>query len=65
MEWDEPKAKQQSSAHQVGEPLDKLSMDELHARVEMLEKEIERLRGEVVRKRAHEAAASELFTGKG
>jgi len=47
MEWDEPKAKQQSSAHQVGEPLDKLSMDELHARVEMLEKEIERLRSEL------------------
>lgn len=64
MDWDEPKLKSQTANHTVGEPLDKMSKDELQTRLQSLETEIERLRAELERKKAHEAAASELFTGK-
>jgi uncharacterized small protein (DUF1192 family) len=64
MEWDEPKSKAQTAGHTVGEPLDQLSKDELQARLQTLEAEMARLRAELERKKAHEAAASELFTGK-
>jgi uncharacterized small protein (DUF1192 family) len=64
MDWDEAKAKSTAAAHQVGEPLDALSKDELQARVAMLETEIGRLKAELDKKKAHEAAAAELFTGK-
>jgi len=63
MDWDEPKATR-PAGHTVGQPLDDLSMADLEARVSSLEGEIERLRAELQRKKAHEAAASELFTGK-
>jgi uncharacterized small protein (DUF1192 family) len=63
MDWDEAKAKQ-VTGHVVGEPLDNLSMAELNGRVLALEGEIARLKAELERKKAHEAAASELFTGK-
>ncbi|MBY0226555.1 MAG: DUF1192 domain-containing protein [Hyphomicrobium sp.] len=64
MEWDEPKSKAQTASHTVGEALDQLSKDELQTRVQALETEIARLKDELERKKAHEAAASELFTGK-
>lgn len=64
MDWDEPKSKQQPTSHTVGEPLDKLSKDELHTRLQSLETEVSRLKAEIERKKAHEAAAAELFTGK-
>ena len=64
MEWDETQAKPKASGHTVGEPLDKLSKDELHSRLQSLESEITRLKSEIEKKKAHEAAASELFTGK-
>jgi uncharacterized small protein (DUF1192 family) len=64
MEWDEPKAKPQNTGHTVGEPLDKLSKEELHTRLQSLESEIARLKAELEQKKAHEAAAAELFTGK-
>jgi len=63
MDWDEPKAIG-PAGHTVGQPLDNLSMADLEARVTSLEGEIERLKAELKRKKAHEAAASELFTGK-
>jgi uncharacterized small protein (DUF1192 family) len=63
MDWDEPKAKSQSS-HTVGEPLDKLSKDELEGRLKLLEGEIARLKAELEQKKKHEAAAAELFSGK-
>jgi uncharacterized small protein (DUF1192 family) len=44
--------------------LDKLSKDELHSRLQSLENEITRLKSEIEKKKAHEVAASELFTGK-
>jgi uncharacterized small protein (DUF1192 family) len=64
MDWDEAKAKP-LSGHTVGEPLDKLSKAELETRLQSLESEIARLRMELDKKKAHEAAAAELFTGKG
>jgi uncharacterized small protein (DUF1192 family) len=64
MEWDEPKSKAQTASHTVGEALDQLSKDELQTRLQTLETEIARLKEELERKKAHEAAASELFTGK-
>jgi uncharacterized small protein (DUF1192 family) len=63
MDWDEPKAKP-ASGHTVGEPLDKLSKEELEVRLGSLEDEIVRLKAELDRKKKHEAAAAELFTGK-
>lgn len=63
MDWDEPKAKQ-TTGHTVGEPLDKLSKEELEGRLKSLEGEIARLKAELDRKKNHEAAAAELFTGK-
>jgi uncharacterized small protein (DUF1192 family) len=63
MDWDEPKAKS-ASGHTVGEPIDKLSKDELQGRLKSLEGEIARLKAELEQKKKHEAAAAELFTGK-
>ncbi|OYW56545.1 MAG: hypothetical protein B7Y80_06420 [Hyphomicrobium sp. 32-62-53] len=63
MDWDEPKAKSQSG-HTIGEPLDKLSKDELESRMKSLEGEIARVKAELEQKKKHEAAAAELFTGK-
>jgi uncharacterized small protein (DUF1192 family) len=64
MEWDEPSAKPRAAGHTVGEPLDKLSKAELQVRLQSLESEIARLKVELEQKKAHEAAAAELFTGK-
>jgi uncharacterized small protein (DUF1192 family) len=63
MDWDETKA-QPSTGHTIGEPLDQLSKDELQERLKSLDGEITRLKAELEKKKAHEAAAAELFTGK-
>lgn len=60
MDWDEPVAKK-TAAVTIGEPLATLSIAELETRVVTLNAEIERVKAEIVRKKAHEAAASALF----
>jgi len=61
MDWDEARPK---PAATIGEPLGTLSVGELEARIAALEGEIVRVREELARKRAHEAAASALFKSK-
>lgn len=56
MDWDEVRPKAVGLV--IGETL---SVGELEARIEALKAEIERVNGELARKRAHEAAASALF----
>lgn len=60
MDWDDvkPKPKPQMAA---GDNLASLSVGELEARIAAFEAEIERVRAELVKKRAHEAAAAALF----
>lgn len=53
-----PKPKSQMT---VGEPLATLSIGELEQRIKALEAEIARVRAEVEKKQAHEAAAAALF----
>jgi len=60
MDWDEARQKS-AKGIQVGENLETLSMSELEARVAAFEAEIVRLRAEITRKKAHEAAAASLF----
>jgi len=60
MDWDDalPKPKPQAA---IGDALASLSVAELEARITAFEGEIERVRGELAKKRAHEAAAAALF----
>lgn len=60
MDWDDmvPKPKPQMT---VGEPLATLSIGELDQRIKALEEEIARVRAEIEKKQAHEAAAAALF----
>jgi uncharacterized small protein (DUF1192 family) len=60
MDWDEvrPRAGQPIA---VGDHLALLSVAELETRIEVLEKEIERVKAELKAKRAHEEAAAKLF----
>lgn len=60
MDWDEAKQKMAKGA-QVGENLDTLSIADLEARITAFEAEIERVRAEITRKKAHEAAAANIF----
>jgi uncharacterized small protein (DUF1192 family) len=60
MDWDETE-KKPAKGVTVGESLETLSLAELEHRIEMLNSEIARVRTELERKRAHEAAASALF----
>ena len=53
-----PKPKSQMT---VGEPLATLSIGELEQRIKALEAEIARVRAEIEKKQAHEAAAAALF----
>ncbi len=46
-------------------PLDRLSVDELEARIIALQAEIEDCRQELARKRAQKSAADALFGGEG
>ena len=58
MDWDEARPKPQGA--RLGENLATLSVGELEARIEALEAEIVRVKAELERKRAHEAAAARL-----
>jgi uncharacterized small protein (DUF1192 family) len=60
MDWDEAREKTAKTAS-IGENLDKLSVGELEARVAAFEAEIARVRAEISRKKAHNAAAANLF----
>jgi uncharacterized small protein (DUF1192 family) len=60
MDWDEARQKMVKGA-QVGESLDTLSIADLEARITVFEAEIVRVRAEITRKKAHEAAAASLF----
>jgi uncharacterized small protein (DUF1192 family) len=62
MDWDE--AVQKSVAGVVvGEDLTSLGLAELEARISALRAEIERVEGEIARKRAQQEAAAQLFKG--
>lgn len=60
MDWDDvlPKPKPPAA---IGESLEFMSLDELQARIKALEDEIARVRAEIDKKQAHEAAAAALF----
>lgn len=58
MDWDEARPRPQAT---IGEPLSNFGIKELEARIGALEAEIVRVRDELARKKAHEAAASALF----
>jgi uncharacterized small protein (DUF1192 family) len=64
MDWDDVR-QPQGGGIVVGETLERLSVGELEARIVALEAEIERVRGELEKKRAHEAQASALFKSDG
>ncbi|MDB5589488.1 DUF1192 domain-containing protein [Enterovirga sp.] len=49
-------------AHEIGQDLDAISVDELGERVRLLEQEIERLKAESRRKLASREAAGAFFT---
>ncbi|NOT71248.1 MAG: DUF1192 domain-containing protein [Hyphomicrobium sp.] len=60
MDWDDalPKPKPQAA---IGDNLATLSVSELEARIAAFASEIERVKAELEKKRAHEAAAAALF----
>ncbi len=62
MDWDEARAKA-AAGIAVGDNLDTLAVAELEVRISALQGEIDRVKAEVERKRAHEAAAAALFSG--
>ena len=55
---DRPKKK---IAHEIGQDLSLLSVEELAARVQLLHDEINRLEADMARKRAKRAAADQFF----
>ncbi len=59
MDWDEVRPKGPAAA--AGDSLATLSVGELEAPIGIFEAEIERIRQELARKRAHEAAAAAIF----
>lgn len=58
MDWEEARPRPQAT---IGEPLTNFGIKELEARIGALEAEIVRVRDELARKKAHEAAAAALF----
>ena len=60
MDWDDVRPKPQTGAV-IGENLEKFSVSELEVRIKTLEVEIGRVGAELAKKKAHEAAASQLF----
>ena len=60
MDWDDLKPKSKPSVT-LGEDLTTLSVAELEARIGELQGEIERVRTELGTKKAHEAAAAQIF----
>ena len=59
MDWEEARPKTDGVI--LGETLERLSVGELEARIVALEKEIERVRAELDKKRSHEAQAAAVF----
>jgi uncharacterized small protein (DUF1192 family) len=57
-EDDRPKKK---ISHEIGQDLTLLSVEELAARVQLLNDEIKRLEGDMVNKRASRSAADQFF----
>jgi len=55
---DKPKKK---VAHEIGQDLTLLSVDELRARVQLLHDEINRLEADMAQKRASRSAADQFF----
>lgn len=60
MDWDDLKPKPPKQAT-LGENLESFSVAELEARVVALQAEIRRVEAELAAKKAHEAAAAQLF----
>ena len=60
MDWDDLKPKKPKTV-EVGEPLATMSVDELRQRIAALEAEIGRVRSEMERKQAVQAAAKAAF----
>lgn len=63
MDWDDARPAPGSSAS-IGENLETLSVAELEQRIAAFSEEIERVKSELARKRAHESAAAALFKPK-
>ena len=57
-EDDKPKKK---IAHEIGQDLTLLSVDELRARIQLLHDEISRLEADIAQKRASRSAADQFF----
>jgi uncharacterized small protein (DUF1192 family) len=64
MDWDDARPTPPKSAS-VGENLETLSVAELESRIQAFAAEIERVKTELARKRAHENAAAALFKKPG
>ncbi|HRN88314.1 DUF1192 domain-containing protein [Hyphomicrobium sp.] len=60
MDWDDVRPPARKSAS-IGDNLETLSVAELEERIGAFSDEIERIRAELERKRAHESAAAALF----
>jgi uncharacterized small protein (DUF1192 family) len=60
MDWDDARPKPKPTAA-IGDNLAALSVGELEDRIKAFEAEIERVRTELIKKRAHEPAAAALF----
>jgi len=60
MDWDDLKPKPKPGVV-LGEDLTKLSVAALESRIGELQQEIERVKSELGAKRAHEAAAAQIF----
>ena len=58
---DRPRMRSDAAAQLAGETLDTYSQDELMARIQLLEAEIERVRAHHARADAHRKVADELF----
>jgi uncharacterized small protein (DUF1192 family) len=64
MNWDDERPKPKASAG-IGDNLETLSVAELEQRIAAFSAEIERVKAELARKRAHESAAEALFKKPG
>lgn len=60
MDWDDVRPKVKPMAT-IGDNLETHSVAELEARIEAFRSEITRVEAELAKKRAHEAAAAQLF----